>query len=204
MGRGACGAPLPLSRSSSLHRAFLSSPSPLPRYLPCPPCSLPAYLLGPLRGWLLGRGRGRGLTASCGGGGCPPRLLHCRFKLRLGLRAWGRGSHGLPPAGPDSFGQGCQGQGPHRGPAGRAPHAPSPGRGTRRACSTCHWSSQEVVPRPDLEAGPRQAGPGTGVVARSRVCVGGGLEVVSHTEVSPGVVPARGFGRALLPRLPAA
>ena len=62
------------------------------------------------------------------------------------------------------------------------------------------------MPRPDLEAGPRQAGPGTGVVACARACVWGGVgvEVGSHTEVFPGVVPARGFGKALLPRLPAA
>lgn len=190
-----------LSHSSSLHRAFLPSPSPLPRYLPFPPGSPPAYQLGPLGGWLLGKGRGEGLTASRGDGGCPPGLRHGRFRFRLGLRAWGRGSRGLPPAGPDPFSQGCQGQGPHGGPTGRAPHAPSHGRGTRQACSTCCWSSQEVVPRSDLEASPRQAGPG--VVACVYVCVCR-VEVGSHTEVSPGVVPAGGFGRALLPRLPAA
>lgn len=180
MGVGGCGAPLPLPRSPSLHRAFLPSPRSLLSYLPCPPDSPPAYLLGRPWGWFLGRGRGEGLTTSCGGGGCPPGLPCCRFRLRLGPRAWGRGSPGLPPAGPDPFSQGCQGQGPHGGPTGWAPHAPSHGRGTRRACSTCCWSSQEVVPRPDLEAGPRQAGPGTGVVACAcactRVCVCVGRE----------------------------
>lgn len=87
--------------------AFLFFPSSVPLY---PPGIPPAHQMktGSLRDWLLGRRLGEGLTASWGNGGCPPRLYPA-FKLRFGLRAGGRGSRGLPLAGPDPLSQSRQG-----------------------------------------------------------------------------------------------
>lgn len=117
----------------------------------------PTHLMGPLRGWLLPMGSGVGLPGSCGGGCGYTSRLCLRLEFRLGLRALGRGSGGLPLVGLDPLSQSCQGEGPHRaspGP-GPAPHTPSHGCHTalrRPGHSTGHGSSQEVMPEPDLEA----------------------------------------------------